>query len=454
MDLKGKNILVLGLAKSGVAAAIELNKIGSNVTASDIKDRSSIKNADLLESLGIKLVLESHPLNLLNGCDLIVVSPGIPGDLKILKEARKRDIPIISELELGYWFMKAPIIAVTGTNGKTTTTTLIGEILKNDGKTVSVAGNIGIPLIREVNKGDQDYVVVEVSSFQLENILQFKPKIATILNISEDHLNRHKTFENYIEAKARILENQDENDYAVINYDDPIAFSLAKRANGKVIFFSRKRELDFGVFVKNDVIVIKGQGGFFPILKANELGIKGLHNLENALAAVSVCWIAKANLNLMAETLKDFQGVEHRLEYVATINGVKYINDSKGTNPNSSQKAIETVEGPIVLIAGGYDKKSDFTDFIKSFNGKVKKLILIGATAKILEDAAIKQGFLNIEKAYSLQEAVNLAKNEARPGDTVLLSPACASWDMFQSFEERGIVFKNAVHSLMGQLKE
>lgn len=449
MELKGKNVLILGLARSGVAAAVELANLGAKVTASDLKTRDNLKDADRLELMGVKLVLGEHPHTLLNECDLIVLSPGVPSDLELLYEARKRDIPIISELELGFWFAKAPIIAVTGTNGKTTTTTLIGEILKNNGNNITLAGNIGIPLIKEVEKADsKDYLVVEVSSFQLENIMHFRPKISVILNITEDHLNRHKTFENYIEAKARIFENQTEEDYTVLNYDDPIVKSFVNRIKSKIFFFSQKEELPRGIYVKNGVIVIRENGKIYPLLKAEELGIKGSHNLENALAAACVGWICKVNLNNMAETLKDFRGVEHRLEFVTEINNVKFFNDSKATNPYAAQKSIEALKEPIVLIAGGYDKNSDYTNFVKTFNGKVKKLILIGDTAPIIEETAKENGFLDIQKATSLQQAVKLAYDAAKPGDAVLLSPACASWDMFESFEERGRLFKEMVYSL------
>ncbi|MDD4569022.1 MAG: UDP-N-acetylmuramoyl-L-alanine--D-glutamate ligase [Tepidanaerobacteraceae bacterium] len=451
MDIKGKYVLILGLARSGIAAAVELVSLGAKVTASDMKPREKLKDIDLLESYGVKLVCGSHPPMLLNKCDLIVISPGVPSDLKFLDDARERDIPIISELELGYWFSKAPIIAVTGTNGKTTTTTLISEILKNDGKNITLAGNIGIPLVREVEKAEsKDYLVVEVSSFQLENIMHFKPKISVILNITEDHLNRHKTFENYIEAKAKIFENQTEEDYIVLNYDDSTVRTLTKRIKCKTFFFSQKQELARGIYVKNGVIVIRENGKIYPILKAEELGIKGSHNLENSLAAACVAWIVRINLNNLAETLKDFHGVEHRLEFVAKIDGIKFINDSKATNPDAAQKAIEALKEPIVLIAGGYDKKSDYNSFVRTFSGKVKNVILIGNTAQAIEKTALKQGFTDIKKAGSLPEAVKLAFKAAKPGEVVLLSPACASWDMFESFEERGRIFKEAVHSLKG----
>ncbi|MFO7152632.1 MAG: UDP-N-acetylmuramoyl-L-alanine--D-glutamate ligase [Bacillota bacterium] len=450
MELRGKKVLVVGLARSGVAAAIELSNLGAKVIANDIRQKEEMKDAvEKLTPAGVELFFGGHPLELLDGIDLIVISPGVPSDIPLIEEARKRGILVISELELGYWYNKAPIIAVTGTNGKTTTTTLIGEILKNDGKNISVAGNIGTPLIQEADKkGQKDYVVVEVSSFQLENILYFKPRVSLILNITEDHLNRHKTFENYIEAKARILENQDERDFSVLNYDDPVVAGLARRARSRVVFFSRKKELEEGVFVKNGVIVIKEGGAIYPILEAKDLGIKGVHNLENALAAVAAAWIAGVNLNNLAETLKSFKGVEHRLEYVDTVDGVKFINDSKGTNPDAALKALEAVDGPIILIAGGYDKKVDFRPFVRAFFGKVKKAVLIGETADQIEKTAREEGFTEVEKASSMEEAVKIAKESADPGDTVLLSPACASWDMFSNFEERGKVFKEAVRSL------
>lgn len=443
------NMLILGLARSGVAAAIELSNLGSKVVASDIKPIEELKDAAILKSSGVKLVCGGHPLTLLNECDLIVLSPGIPDDLQILHEARCRNIPVISELELGFRFARAPIIAITGTNGKTTTTTLIGEILRNGGKNITLAGNIGIPLVKEVEKaGKKDYFTVEASSFQLKNIMYFKPKISVILNISEDHLDYHKTFENYIEAKARILENQTESDYTVLNYDDIKVRSLISGIKSKIFFFSRKEEVPRGVYVKNGVVVIRENGKIYPILKAGELSIKGCHNLENAMAAACVAWICRINLNNMAETLKGFPGIEHRLEFVADISGVEFINDSKATNPDAAQKALKAFKKPIVLIAGGYDKKNDYRNFIKAFKGRVKRLILTGDTALDIENAAIECGFLDVVKANSLQKAVKLAYSIAVPGDIVLLSPACASWDMFESFEERGRIFKEAVCSL------
>lgn len=447
MNLEGKNVLVIGLGKSGVAAAIKVSELGAKVVASD--NRKDIENINDIKPYVEKLVLGGHPLGLLENCDLIIVSPGIPNDIDIINKAREKNIPVISELELGYRLVKSPIIAITGTNGKTTTTTLVGKILKNSGKKIVMAGNIGIPLVEEVKKDKEvNYIVLEVSSFQLQNIMHFRPKISVILNITEDHLNRHKTFDNYIKSKARIFENQNKNDFIVLNADDDIVLSLANYSKGNVVFFSRKKELSEGVYVKNGVIVIKRGGAIFPVLKADELGIKGDHNLENALAAICVAVILGINPNTLAETLKVFRGVEHRLEYVTTISGVKFVNDSKGTNPDASIKAIEAIDRPLILIAGGYNKNSDFSNFIKTFKGKVKEVVLIGETAPIIEKEAKKYGFSNISVATSMHDAVFLAYKLSQPGDVVLLSPACASWDMFKSFEERGRVFKKAVHSL------
>lgn len=449
MELKGKNVLVIGLAKSGIAAAIELFRLGALVTATDIKTKNQFKDIEKLKPFVKEIVLGKHPLRLLENCDLIVVSPGVPNEIDLLKEARNKSIPIISELELGFWFTKAPIIAITGTNGKTTTTTLVGEILKNSGKNIVVAGNIGMPFVKEIEHDDsRDYIVLEVSSFQLDNIMNFKPRISVILNISEDHLNWHNTFENYVRAKSKIFKNQEKEDYTVVNADDPMVLALAEKSKGNLIYFSTKKELPYGVFVKNNVIVIKQNGNILPILEVNDLRLKGKHNLENALAAVAISWIVGVNLNNLAETLKEFPGVEHRLEYVTTINGIHYINDSKGTNPEAAMKAIESVEGSVILIAGGYNKNTVFDNFVRAFGNKVKHLILMGDTAIEIQNAAKKQGFDKITIVDSMEQAVYEAAKFAKPGYTVLLSPACASWDMFESFEERGHIFKEVVYSL------
>ncbi|NPV44881.1 MAG: UDP-N-acetylmuramoyl-L-alanine--D-glutamate ligase [Firmicutes bacterium] len=454
MDVQNKRVLILGMARSGVAAAMFLRYNGAHVIVNDKKPLSEVQDTvNTLDKIGIKTVAGGHYEELINGVDLIIPSPGVPMDIPMLIKARESGIPIISEIELGYLFAKSPIIAITGTNGKTTTTTLIGEILKNDNKNAVVAGNIGVPLIQVVDRLDGNgYLVVEVSSFQLEGIQKFKPYISLILNITKDHINRHKTFDNYIKAKMRIFENQDEGDFTVLNADDEIVSGFSSITRGKVIPFSRKKELDYGVFVNNQVIVVKDEDNIHPICHVKELGIKGSHNLENALAAICVCWICKVNFNSMAETLREFRGVEHRLELVDVIGGVKFINDSKGTNPDAAIKAIEAVEEPIVLIAGGMDKGNDFTEFVKAFENRVKALIVMGETADKIKRTAEINGFdkNKIKKADSMKDAVIEAFKFSSEGDCVLLSPACASWDMYKDFEERGRDFKECVRNLRG----
>ncbi len=449
MDLKGKYVLILGLARSGVAAAIELINLGAKVTASDIKSREELKDTAFLESSGVRLVYGGHPLALLKKCDLIVLSPGVPGDLEILDEARRRDIPVISELELGSRFAKAPIIAVTGTNGKTTTTTLIGEILKNDGKNITLAGNIGIPLVREVEKAEnKDYLVVEVSSFQLENIMHFKPKVSVILNITEDHLNRHKTMDNYIAMKARIFENCRPDDWVVLNADDPETAALGTKTNAQVVYFSRRKELQRGAWVQNGMIILNLGNGNEIICSTDDIYIPGSHNLENALAASLMARIMGVAPECIADVLKSFKGVEHRIEFVDVISEVRFYNDSKGTNPDASIKAIQAMKGPTVLIAGGMDKDSSFDELIEAFDGIVTHMIVLGETADKLIRTAKEKGFEKVYRVNTVEESVIKAFSLAVPHSNVLFSPACASWDMFKDYEERGRVFKSAVKAL------
>ncbi|MDI3534292.1 MAG: UDP-N-acetylmuramoylalanine--D-glutamate ligase [Thermosediminibacterales bacterium] len=450
MDFKGKKVLVIGMAKTGLSVASFLHDHGAEVLVNDIKSRDEVfEEVKILESMGIKTFTGGHPEKLLDDVNLVIPSPGISLNIPILKEAKLRGLHIISELELGFLFSRARIIAVTGTNGKTTTTTLINEILKNDGKETVAAGNIGVPLIQVAESVSiNGYIVTEVSSFQLEATEKFKPKISVVLNITPDHLNRHITFENYVLAKSRIFENQDENDFTVLNADDDIVRDLSQKTRSKVVFFSRKKELDDGVFVKNDVIVIKDKDRLCPVCHSKELGIKGCHNLENALAATAVAWLCNVNLNSLAETLKEFQGVEHRLEYVDTVAGVKFINDSKATNPDAAIKALEAVEEPIVLIAGGMDKGVNFTRFAQSFKNRVKALVVLGETASKIAEAARENGVTCIKEVSTMEDAVDEAFKRAVPGDCVLLSPACASWDMFKDFEERGRIFKKSVKEM------
>lgn len=450
VDLKDKKVLVIGAGKSGLAVSRFLVSKEASVVLADA-GRPSYPGGELeqLAAEGVKLFMGGYPAVERGIFDLVVMSPGVSLEIEPVREALKHGIPVTGELELAYHFARAPIIAITGTNGKTTTTTLIGEIFKNTGRDTLVGGNIGLPLVTEVERyGPDSMIVAEVSSFQLETTSTFKPKVAAILNITPDHLDRHGTMENYSEAKARIFANQDPGDFTVLNYDDPLTAGLGNNTCGRVIFFSRRRELPDGVFVRDGDIVAKLDENTEIICGVKELAIPGAHNLENALAAIAAAKAMRVGTAVLADTLKTFKGVSHRLELVAEINGVRYINDSKGTNPDASIKALEAYNEPIVLIAGGKNKGSDFGEFAEKIKEKARVLVVLGQSAKLIADAAKAKGFGNIQYAGDFKEAVMLAHKAARPGEIVLLSPACASWDMFKSYEERGDLFKQTVFGL------
>ncbi|RKD27670.1 UDP-N-acetylmuramoylalanine--D-glutamate ligase [Caminicella sporogenes DSM 14501] len=450
MDLKDKKVLVVGMAKSGIHTVKILNKLGAKITVNDIKKENELGEIlSEIKNICSDFILGKHPENI-DKFDLIILSPGVPTDIEFVKRAKEKKIPIIGELELAYRLSKGKYIAITGTNGKTTTTALTGEIFKSAGFETFIVGNIGIAAISKALETDENSVLVtEVSSFQLETIKDFKPKISAILNITPDHLNRHKTMENYIEAKTRIFMNQNSSDdIVVLNYDNIETRNLSKKVKCKTVFFSRREKLDEGVFVENEYIVVKLDGNEEYICKVDEIYIPGNHNLENALAAVAISYSYGIKKEIMQKILREFKGVEHRLEFVDEIDGIKFYNDSKGTNPDASIKAIEALKGPLVLIAGGMDKGSSFDEFIDSFKGKVKTLILLGETSNKIKETAIKKGFNNIFLVNNMQEAVTRAFNEAQKNDIVLLSPACASWDMYKNFEYRGRHFKDCVYNL------
>ncbi len=452
MELKGKKVLVVGAGKSGLAAARFLAGKKALVVLSDA--RSPVyPGGELarLEEEGVLLALGGYPAVKPGLFDMVVLSPGVPLTEAPARDAKENAITLTGELELAYSFARAPIVAVTGTNGKTTTTTLIGEIFKKSGLNTLVGGNIGLPLVNEVEQYSSGSIIVaEVSSFQLETIISFKPKAAVILNITPDHLDRHGSMAGYVEAKARLFANQDPGDFTVLNYDDPLTAGLGGKTGGCVIFFSRRHELESGVFVKSEKIIVKNGVHQQDICRVNEIGIPGAHNLENALAAVAVAQAMGVDGSTVAGVLKEFKGVPHRLEFVAEVNGVKYINDSKGTNPSASIKALQSCGGPVVLIAGGKNKGSDFGEFAGFIKERARALVVLGQSAELIAAAARARGFTGIQKAADLTEAVVLARRTARAGDTVLLSPACASWDMFKSFEERGDLFKKIVCNLKG----
>ncbi len=449
-DVQGKRVLVVGIARSGAAVAKFLTAKGTRVVLTDKKTKEEL--ADTLKEFTaapVDVIAGTYPEFGPGDFDFLVVSPGVPLNAPPVRRAFETGTPVLSELEVAYRFARSPIIAITGTNGKTTTTTLTGEIFKNWGKTVCVGGNIGLPLVLEIEKyGPDDVIVAEVSSFQLECIDRFKPRVAVILNITPDHLDRHGTMENYIAAKARIFENQDSGDFTILNYDDPAVALLKQKTTGKVIFFSRRHKLEEGVFVENGQITARFGGTTDRVCPVTEISIRGAHNLENALAATSAALAMGIPAGVIARTLKEFPGVAHRLELVTELNGIKFINDSKGTNPDASIKALEAYDEPIVLLAGGKNKGSDFSEFASRIKEKVRVLVIYGECRDQIREAVEKTGFAQIFEAGSFDEAVRTAAEQARPGEVVLLSPASASWDMFRNFEERGDRFKEVVMSL------
>ncbi|HKL09904.1 MAG TPA: UDP-N-acetylmuramoyl-L-alanine--D-glutamate ligase, partial [Clostridia bacterium] len=379
--------------------------------------------------------------------------PGVPTDLPFIEEAKAKGIDVVGELELSGAVSPGKIIAITGTNGKTTTTALTGEIFKNAGKDVRVVGNIGIPVLSVSDSTDENsYLITEVSSFQLESIKKYRPVTAAILNITPDHLNRHGSMEAYVEAKKRIFMNM-KTGQIVLNYDNMATREIGEKIqnNGlETIYFSVKRELEDGVCVEKEEILINRSGLKKRVCRTDDILIPGSHNVENALAAIAIADCHGIDIEIIKKSLMAFEGIEHRMEFVDEVKGVKYYNDSKGTNPDASIKAIEAFNEQIVLIAGGMDKGSDFSEFIGSFNGKVKEMIVLGETAEKMIAAAHKKGFSEIYRVENMNDAVKRAYEISRNGDCVLLSPACASWDMYKSYEYRGRDFKDRVRELRG----
>ncbi|MGI6697340.1 MAG: UDP-N-acetylmuramoyl-L-alanine--D-glutamate ligase [Clostridia bacterium] len=450
MDIRDKKVLVIGLAVSGLQTVKVLHGLGAHVKANDLKSEVELKEAiSAIKGPNVDFVLGGHPSELADWPDFAVISPGIPMDLPMVQRIRESGREVISEVELAYRLTATPIVAITGTNGKTTTTALTGEMFRRSGRNTHVVGNIGTPLVdAAVFSQPSDILVAEISSFQLEGTRDFKPRAAAVLNITPDHLDRHKTFDNYTALKARVFQNQGPDDFAVFNADDPAAASLADRCSARVLHFSRKRIMDTGAFVEEGYIIIKRGKSSERVCKTSDLRIMGDHNLENALAAAALAWSMEVPVKAIGDALKDFEGVEHRLEYVDTVNGVIYINDSKGTNPDASARAVKAMDRPIVLIAGGYDKGGDFDEFVEGFGDKVKGVVLLGTTAEKLKRSCQRVGLNNIYMVKNMREAVERAALMAEEGDAVLLSPACASWDMYNNFEERGKDFKKAVGML------
>ena len=451
MDLVGKYVLVAGCGISGIASAKLLDQIGARVILFDTNE--NLQKEDVLHKFGtdidVEIVLGSIGDELAEKLDLVVLSPGIPVDADFVNKLRDKALPIWGEIELAYQFAKGRIAAITGTNGKTTTTALTGEIMRNYFKSVFVVGNIGNAYTKEALYTVEDSVTVaEISSFQLETIHDFLPHVAAILNITPDHLNRHHTMEAYVEAKESIVKNQTKDDYCVLNYEDAYTRDFGNRAPGTVIWFSSARKLKNGFYLDEDVIYKAVDGEAEALLNIAETKLLGVHNMENIMAAIAICEAFGVPMESILDSVRAFRAVEHRIEYVATKKGVDYYNDSKGTNPDAAIKGIQAMNKPTILIGGGYDKESTYDEWIESFDGKVKLFVLIGQTKEKIAECAKAHGVENIILAESFEEAMDICVKESRAGDAVLLSPACASWGMFPNYEVRGNRFKEIVHAI------
>jgi UDP-N-acetylmuramoylalanine--D-glutamate ligase len=452
MELNNKRVLVVGLGKSGVASALFLRAHGARVTVSDTKSGDDLRDEiPALLDHGIAVETGGHGERTFREQDLIVVSPGVPVDAPLLQQARSLGGVVIGEIELAARFLAGPIVAITGSNGKTTTTTLTGEILAAGGLATLVGGNIGTPAISLAERAKADTItVLEVSSFQLETIQSFRPKVAVVLNITPDHLDRHKTFETYTDAKARIFENQQGDDFAVLNEDDATCVKLAARTRAQVFWFSRQKEVKQGAWVREGKILFRDGATQREIMQVSEIPLKGAHNLENVLAAICAGALMRCTPEKIRQAVIDFKAVEHRLEFVATIRGVDYYNDSKATNVDATIKAIESFPANIHLILGGKDKGSDYSVLNDLLRQRVKRVYTIGAAAGKIESQIIsaRDGGPEVVHAETLENALKKANGVAEGGDVVLLAPACASFDQFKNYEERGQVFKEIVRGL------
>jgi UDP-N-acetylmuramoylalanine--D-glutamate ligase len=453
MDLKNKRVLVVGLGKSGVASALFLQARGARVTVSDAKPQEQLgQEIPVLLDHGIAVETGGHGERTFRGQDFIVVSPGVPVDSPPLVQARALGESVIGEIELASRFLPKTIVAITGSNGKTTTTTLGGEIVAAGGFPVVVGGNIGTPAISLVERTTADTVVVlEVSSFQLETIETFRPKIAVVLNITPDHLDRHRTFAAYADAKARIFENQQADDFAVLNADDPTCLELAGQARAQVFWFSRRDQIQPGAYVRDGRIFFCNAEGRREVMLVSEIPLKGAHNVENTLAAICVGALMGCETERIRRAVQDFKAVEHRLEYVATIRGVDYYNDSKATNVDATIKALESFPANIHLIVGGKDKDSDYTLLNDLIRHRVKRVYTIGAAAEKIE-LQVKSA-AEIDRSGTLETALKRSAATAEAGDIVLLAPACASFDQFKNYEHRGRVFKEVVRALAAEAR-
>ncbi len=446
-DLAGKRVLVVGLARTGVAVSLFAAAYGATVTATDEKPESALgETAEKLHAAGVKLELGGHPPSIFFEQDLIVVSPGVPANLAPMVLAHVGGIPVWSEIELAWRFLRGKLVAITGSNGKTTTTSLVAHIIETAGIPTLIGGNIGAPLISLVERStDSTVTVAEISSFQLECIEAFRPEIGVLLNLTPDHLDRHASFADYAAAKMRLFENQIERDFAILNADDS---EVTKRMPSKshVFWFSRQKRVAEGAFLRDDQIIFRLDGSETPIGKRSDIPLRGEHNVENVLAACAAAYLAGATPSAIASGVKTFRGVDHRLEFVAEVGGVGFYNDSKATNVDAALKAIDAFPGPLIVILGGRDKGAPYTPLAGTLRAKGRAVLLIGESAEKI--AADLGDAVSVVRAGTLERAVEMAAERAQPGDTVLLAPACSSFDQFENYEQRGRVFKQLVAQL------
>lgn len=454
MKLDGKKVLVFGSGISGIGAADLLKAVGAEPVIYD--GNSGLHPEDIRKKIkngaDVKVFLGELPEEERGSLDLVVLSPGVPTDLPLVKELKAMGLKIWGEVELAYQMGKGQVLAITGTNGKTTTTAMLGKIMGDYLASVCVVGNIGTPYTSlALDMKDETVTVAEISSFQLETIQDFCPRVSAILNITEDHLNRHHTMEEYIRVKELITCNQTKEQVCVLNYEDLVLREFGKQAPARVVYFSSLRELPEGIFLRGKEIVLRDGEKEIVITSTDKLKILGRHNHENTMAAAAMAYYAGVPVENIRKSVESFVAVEHRIEYVTEKNGVVYYNDSKGTNPDAAIKGIQAMDRPTLLIGGGYDKESSYEEWIRSFDGKVRYLVLIGQTREKIEEAAHNCGFMNTILSDSLEEAVKLCASLARKGDAVLLSPACASWGQFDNYEQRGRMFKEYVYALPGE---
>lgn len=450
MDLKGKRVLVFGSGKSGIGAAELLGQVGACPVLYD--GNPDLDKEAVLHTASIKetdIYAGGLPEEVQKSLDLAVLSPGVPTDLPLVKSFYEQGLPVWGEVELAFRTGKGRVLAITGTNGKTTTTALLGKIMEDAEDSVFVVGNIGTPYTSKALEMTEDSVTVaEISSFQLETIEKFAPCVSAILNITEDHLNRHHTMEEYIRVKELIVKNQKPEDVCVLNYEDPVLREFGKNIVPQTVYFSSERRLEKGIFLEDGQIILKTEDQEISLVKTDDLKLLGKHNFENVMAAAAMAYYAGVSVESIRKSICEFTAVEHRIEYVTEKNGVVYYNDSKGTNPDAAIKGIQAMNRPTWLIGGGYDKGSSYDEWLNSFDGKVRSLVLIGQTKEKIREAAERLGVCSCILCEDLQEAVKICAEKAQPGEAVLLSPACASWGQFDNYEQRGDCFKEYVKNL------